>query len=141
MGLEVKTQLRMLADEVYETTDQLGNVVTADMRGPEEKKSQNPTELLLSAVAACAAVDIVAMMKKKRRTVVGLTSDNSGKRREEHPRHYTEMHIAFTLESPDATEEEFAKTVHLAVEKYCSVASTVDGKAAITHSTTVVRPA
>src|SRR6185295_20109214 len=100
----MKTVTRMIADEVYEAVNENGNKVMVDMRKVEERKSQSPTELLLSALAGCGAVDIVLMLKKRRKTVNGLVIETTGTRREEAPRYFTAIHCHYLLTSPDATE-------------------------------------
>ena len=131
----MKTVTRMIADEVYEAVNENGNAVMIDMRKVEERKSQSPTELLLSALAGCGAVDIVLMLKKRRKTVKGLVIETTGTRREEAPRYFTAIHCRYLLTSPDATEEELNKIAQLALEKYCSVATSLKSK--ITFSVVV----
>ena len=123
----------MKSDHEYESVNATGNVVGIDMYSGDEKNHQAPMELLLSALAGCSAIDAVLMMKKKRRNVVDFKIEATGDRHEGIPAHYTTIHLKFTLVSPDATPEEFEKVVKLAVEKYCSVASSL--KPEITFST------
>lgn len=131
--------LKMIGDREYEAVNATGNKVQIDMYDGEDKKHQSPMELLLSALASCASVDAVLMMKKKRRTVVGFTVEAEGVRNEGIPASYKTIHLKFTLTSPDAVLEEFQKVIQLAVEKYCSVASSL--KSEISYSSMVVREA
>ena len=132
-------QLKMIADREYESVNETGNKVLIDMYDGEEKKNQSPMELLLSALASCASVDAVLIMKKKRREITDFTVEAEGIRNDGVPAFYTSIHMKFTLISPDATEEEFEKVIKLAVEKYCSVASSL--KSEITYSTRILREA
>ena len=134
----MKVALKYLADKEFEAVNEEGNKITIDMYDPEDKKHMSPTQLLLSAVTACAAVDIVSMVKKKRKTFIDLTSEIVGDRNEDHPRKFNKIHVHYTLVSPDMTKEEFEKVVTLAVDKYCSVASTVNESTELTHSVEVV---
>jgi len=131
----MKTVTRMIADEVYEAVNENGNKVLVDLRKVEERQSQSPTELLLSALAGCGAVDIVLMLKKRKRTVKGLVIETTGTRREEAPRYFTAIHCHYLLTSPDASDEEMNKIAQLALEKYCSVATSLKSK--ITFSAVV----
>lgn len=131
--------LKMLADREYESVNATGNKIGIDMYDGESKKNQSPMELLLSALAACASVDAVLMMKKKRRTVTDFKVEAEGERNDGIPAFYKTIHLRFTLTSPDALLEEFQKVIKLAVEKYCSVASSL--KSEITYSSMVVREA
>lgn len=131
--------LTMKSDYEYESVNASGNIVNIDMYDPGKKKHQAPMELLLSALASCSAIDAVLMMKKKRRQIDDFKIEAEGDRNEGIPAYYTSIHLKFTLVSPDATPAEFQKVVKLAVEKYCSVASSL--KTAISYSTEVKREA
>jgi putative redox protein len=131
--------VRMKGDHEYESENPQGNVVKIDMYDPDLKKAQSPTELLLSALGGCSSVDAVLMMKKKRKTVQDFYVEVVGTRNEGVPAYFTHIEMKFVLVSPDATNEEFAKVITLAVEKYCSVASSI--KSEITYSSEVQRPA
>lgn len=122
------------ADNEFEATNQAGNKVAIDMYPQAEKKDQSPMDLLLSAVAACAAVDIVSMIKKKRKTLVDLKAETTGERAETHPKKFVKIHIKYTITSPDLTEKEAEKVIDLAVNSYCSVASSLDPAIKLTHS-------
>jgi putative redox protein len=129
--------LNMIADREYVSANATGNEVHIDMYDGEEKKHQSPMELLLSALASCASVDAVLMMKKKRREIQEFKVEAEGDRNEGIPAFYKSIHLKFILTSPDATQKEFEKVIKLAVEKYCSVASSL--KSEITYSSMVVR--
>ncbi|WP_158856993.1 OsmC family protein [Lunatibacter salilacus] len=129
--------LTMKSDHEYESVNATGNVVGIDMYAGDEKNHQAPMELLLSALAGCSAIDTVLMMKKKRREIADFRIEATGERHDGIPAFYTSIHMKFTLVSPDATPEEFEKVVRLAVEKYCSVASSL--KPEITFSTVLLR--
>ncbi|MEX2593196.1 MAG: OsmC family protein [Anditalea sp.] len=131
--------LKMISDHEYESVNATGNKVAIDMYDGEKKKHQSPMELLLSALASCASVDAVSMMKKKRREVQDFKVEAEGDRNEGIPAFYKSIHLKFTLTSPDATLEEFQKSIKLAVEKYCSVVSSL--KSEVTYSSMVVRQA
>ena len=128
----------MLADELYEATNPKGNKVNIDMRKQEDKIDLSPTELLLSALAGCGAVDIVTMLKKRKKSILEFVIETVGTRREEPPRYFTKIHCKYIVTSPDVNEEELNKTAGLALEKYCSVASSL--KSEITYSVVVMRP-
>ena len=127
----------MLADEVYEAVNPIGNKVTIDMRKQEDKAAMSPTELLLSALAGCGAVDIVIMLKKRKKSILEFVIETDGTRMETAPKYFSKIHCKYIVTSPDVTEEELNKTAALALEKYCSVASSL--KSEITFSVEVIR--
>jgi putative redox protein len=127
----------MLEDEVYEATSESGNTVRVDMRKVEERKGQSAPELLLSAVAGCGAVDIVVILKKRKKTITDFVIETTGIRREETPRRFTSIHCKYIVTSPDVSEEELHKVAALSLEKYCSVAATLNCK--VNFSVEVIR--
>lgn len=135
----MQVNLSYKADEEFEATNAAGNVLPIDMLAQDQKQAMSPTELLLSATAACAAVDIVSMIKKKRKTFVDLKAETTGERREEHPRKFTKIHIKYIIFSPDLAEKEADKVISLAVNNYCSVASSLDPEIELTHGFEIVR--
>jgi putative redox protein len=124
----MKITTHMLADELYESENENGNKVLIDMRKQEERRSQSPTELLLAALAGCGAVDIVLMLKKRKKKVLGLVIETEGTRREQTPRFFTKIHCHYNVTSPDVTKDELFKVAQLALDKYCSVASSLKSK-------------
>jgi len=123
---------RMLEDEIYEASNLVGHTVTMDMRAIELKQALSPTELLLSSVAGCGAVDIVVILRKRKKTILEFVIETIGVRRDETPRKFTEIHCKYIVTSPDVTLEELDKAAALSLEKYCSVAATLNCK--ITYS-------
>jgi len=133
----MKMDLAYTGDEEFSSINENGNSVNIDMRSPDVKAHQSPTELLLSALGACAAVEIVAMVKKRRKTFVDLKAEISGVRRDEHPRGFIKINLKYFIYSPDLTEEEAERIVGLATTKYCSVAGSLSAEQ--THEFEIIR--
>jgi len=134
----MKIVTTMVEDEVYESINENGNKLSIDMREPSLKNAQSPPELLLSAVAGCGAVDIVLMLKKRRKTITKFTIETTGDRKDDHPKRFTKINCKYVLESPDVNEEEFEKAAALSLEKYCTVAATLNIK--VSHEIAIIRP-
>ena len=122
----MKIVTKMLEDEVYEASNDAGHTVTIDMREASIKKHQSPTELLLSSLAGCGAVDIVIMLKKRKKTIISFVIETVGIRRDETPRKFMDIHCKYIVTSPDVELEELEKFAKLSLEKYCSVAATLN---------------
>ena len=127
----------MLAEDLYEAVNPKGNKVSIDMRKLDDKAGLSPTELLLSALAGCGAIDIVIMLKKRKKSILEFVIETDGTRMETAPKYFSKIHCKYIVTSPDVTEEELNKTAALALEKYCSVASSL--KSEITFSVEVIR--
>ena len=137
MSIIKTTTTTYKAELEYESTNEHGHTVQIDMYGPDKARHQSPTELLLSATAACSAVDVIQILQKKRKAINGLQVVAEGTRREQHPRHFTDILLTFKLSSPDTTKEELEKAVSLSVDKYCSVAATIRGVARVRYQSEV----
>ncbi len=122
----MKIVTKMLEDEVYEASNDAGHTVTIDMRDAAVKKQQSPPELLLSSLAACGAVDIVIMLKKRKKTITNFVIETIGTRRDETPRKFMDIHCNYIVTSPDVELDELEKFAKLSLEKYCTVAATLN---------------
>ncbi len=108
----------------FEARGAQGSTVAID--GSEAHKGMRPMELLLTAVGSCAAFDVVHILKKQKIEPEGLKVDVSGSRVEEgDAKPFKAIHIVFTLKGT-IDEGKAQRAVKLAVEKYCSVAETLD---------------
>ena len=123
--MEMEVELGFKSEEEFYTLNSTQNRVDIDMHEPEKKQAQSPMELLLSGIIACAAVDIVSMIKKRRKILYDISGKARGQRRAIAPRSFTEIKIHYEINSPDLTDREAEKIISLAVNKYCSVASSL----------------
>ena len=129
---------KYIEDYVYASFDEQGNKVMIDMRDGDEKKSLTSPELLLAALAGCAVVDIVLILKKRRKNVIDIVVETTGDRKETYPRGFTTIYPKFILTSDDVTESELSKAAKLSLEKYCTVADTLNAK--LDYSVEIKRP-
>ena len=127
----------MIEEDLFEGSNPSGHKVSIDMRHAPAKQGQSPVELLQSALGACAGVDIVAMLKKRKKQILAFTVEIESVRQETTPRWLTDIHCRYIVTSPDVTDGELEKVSRLALEKYCSVASSL--KSRITFSTQIIR--
>lgn len=124
----MKITTKFVSDYEFESLNEAGNVARIDMYDKESKQAFSPMEHLLSAVAACASVDAVQMLKKKRKIVNAFTIESEGDRRTDYPKAFTHITLKFILKSPNTSEQELAKVIKLAVDKYCSVSASLNDK-------------
>jgi len=95
-----------------------------------------PMELLLSALGGCAGIDVVGILAKQRQPVDDLTVTVEGERGPGEPAVFTRIHVHFAVRGP-ADERTVARAVQLSMEKYCSVARTLEHTAAIEYGHTL----
>ncbi|MEL7004320.1 MAG: OsmC family protein [Bacteroidota bacterium] len=120
----MKITTNYLSDFEYQSTAETGETLKIDMK-PEGKTEMAPMQMVLSALSGCIAVEVALMIQKKRRTLIDLVIEAEGKRRDQEPKSFTDLHLKFILTSPDATEDELNKVAKLGLDKYCSVADSL----------------
>lgn len=105
-----------------------GSNMSSDIKvhidGPEnaggEKKGSRPMELVLMALGSCSVFDLSIILQKQRQKIEDIQVKVSGKRRDEIPTVFTDIHISFQLKG-EIDIEKANKAAELAVKKYCSV--------------------
>jgi len=99
-----------------------------------------PMELLLSALGGCAGIDVVGILAKQRQPVDDLVVTVEGDRSSGEPSLFTRIHVHFVVSGP-TDQRAVQRAVELSMDKYCSVARTLEHTAAIGYSYAVAPPA
>jgi putative redox protein len=97
-----------------------------------------PAELLLVASAGCAAWDMVEILRKGRQDVTSIECHVDADQDADAPWTFRRLVLAFTVRGRALDRGRVERATVLAVEKYCSVISTVACAATIEHTTEVV---
>lgn len=99
-----------------------------------------PMQLLLTALGGCSAIDLISILKKQKQELEDITITVTGDREKDTvPSLFREVHVHFSLYG-NLEVDKVKKAVSLAVEKYCSVAKTLEKTATVTHSFEIVNP-
>lgn len=124
----------------FEATNDQGNTVQFD-GSPDiggQGKGMTPMQMLLTSVGACSVMDVVSILEKQREPIEDVQIKIHGDRPTEGtPKPFKAIQIHFILKSnagKELNENKVGRAVELAVEKYCSVAESLDPNVAITHS-------
>lgn len=97
----------------------------------EGQSGIGPMEAVLTALAACTGDDVLAILHKKRQQVTELKINVRGKRAENPPKIYTEIHVEYILKGADLKEKDIQQAIRLSEEKYCSVGAMLGRSAKI----------
>ena len=100
------------------------------------QSGQSPPDAILSSLAACSGIDVVDIPAKRRTPVEKLTIHVEGDRRETAPRRFIAVRLSFRVDGAGIEAVHAERAVALALEKYCSVASSLAPDIAV--ETTVV---
>lgn len=137
----IKIELARLDNHFcMQATNEGGNTVVMDGAPADGGQNQGmrPMQVLLAAMGGCSAIDVVSILKKQRVELQDLKITLTGEREKDKvPALYTAVHAHFRLFG-NIELEKAQKAVALSIEKYCSVAKTLEPTAKITHSVEVV---
>ncbi|MEO8623768.1 MAG: OsmC family protein [bacterium] len=86
---------------------------------------QTPPDALLSALATCSGVDVVDILAKRRTPVEKLSIDMTFTRRTAQPRRFLHIVMTYHIDGAGIERIHAERAVHLAFEKYCSVAASL----------------
>ncbi len=124
--------VRWTGGQTYIGTDSTSH--SAVLSTPSDGVGIKPSDLLLIAIGACASVDVVNILAKKKITLTGLEVKVTGEQDADPPWTFRKLHSHFSLRGKGLTEQAVEQAIHLAEEKYCSVAATVRPTAETTFS-------
>ena len=136
-----KIDIKRVSDTFHlEATNDSGNTLHMDA-SPDiggTGKGMRPMQLLLAALGGCSSVDLISILKKQKQELKDIHITVSGNREADAvPALYADAHIHFMLVG-NLDKEKVEKAIILSVEKYCSVAKTLEKSATITHSFEII---
>ncbi|MDX1740501.1 MAG: OsmC family protein [Rhodothermales bacterium] len=106
-----------------------------DREGPP--KGSGPMQLLLMALGGCSGMDVVMILNKARQEIDDFRIEISGQRTKHgDATPYSSIHASYMLTGNVDTRKAI-RAVKLSIEKYCSVAKTLELLADITYSCSV----
>ena len=137
----IKVELNRIDQDFHmEAVDQIGNKIQMDA-GPDDGGHNlgfRPMQLLLAAFGSCSAIDLILILRKQREPLNDLKITVTGEREKGAvPSLYTEVHAHFRLFG-NINHEKAERAVQLSVDKYCSVAKTLEKTAKVTYSFEIV---
>jgi putative redox protein len=95
-------------------------------------------QMLLAALGGCSSIDVVNILKKQKQDLKDIQVTITGEREKDAiPSLYTAVHAHFKLFGK-LDKDKAEKAVDLAVDKYCSVAKTLEKTAKVTHSFEII---
>jgi putative redox protein len=90
------------------------------------KTGPSPVDGLVASIAACTAVDVVDILAKRRTPVESLAIDAEGARFAGVPGRLTAVELVYRLRGAGIERVHAERAIELAVDKYCSVRSSLD---------------
>jgi putative redox protein len=97
-----------------------------------------PKELMLASLAGCTGMDVISILKKMRVEPEYFNIRVEAEMTEEHPKHYTAMHIIYEFKGENLEMEKLQKAVDLSQERYCGVSTAYRKAMAITNEIVIL---
>ena len=96
-------------------------IMDASTEGGGEDLGARPKQLMLTALAGCTGMDVVSILKKMRVELESFNVNVEADVTDEHPKHYTGMHIVYEFTGKDLPLDKLEKAVKLSQDQYCGV--------------------
>jgi putative redox protein len=113
---------------------------TVQMGTLDGKAGVGPMQLLLVALAGCTGMDIVSILQKKRVNLTDLKARVRGKRSNEYPMVWTDIHLTYLIWGEALPPRDVEQAIRLSEEKYCSVGIMLGKTAKITSEYHLYKP-
>ena len=104
------------------------------------KPGIGPMQLLLVALAGCTGEDIVSILQKKRLVLSNMQVRVRGKRANEYPKIWTDIHITYLVWGEAIPPRDVEQAIQLSEDKYCSVRLMLGKAARITSEYHLLQP-
>ncbi|HBF87708.1 MAG TPA: osmotically inducible protein C [Bacteroidales bacterium] len=98
-------------------------VIDANLEVGGENRGPRPKPFMLFALAGCTGMDVVSILKKMRVDLDYFNVIVEGDLTEEHPKHFTSMHVIYEFKGKDLPMDKLEKAIELSEERYCGVSA------------------
>lgn len=112
-------------------------IIDADEKVGGNDKGPRPKPLMQLALAGCTAMDVVSILAKMRVEIEDFNVHVDGEMTEEHPKHYSSMHITYEFTGKELPMDKLEKAVNLSQERYCGVSFLYNKVMEFTHEIVV----
>jgi len=100
-------------------------------------KGVRPMQLLLMGIGGCSGIDVILILKKQKQVIEGLTIEVEGnKEKVEGYSLFKKIDLNFIFKGK-LDDAKVKRAIELSLEKYCSVAKTLEKTAEIKYTYTI----
>ena len=96
-------------------------IMDAPVEGGGQNSGPSPKKLQLVALSGCTGMDIVTILAKMRVVIESCSIEVQGDVADEHPKHYTRMHVIYEFKGENLPLDKLEKAVKMSEETYCGV--------------------
>lgn len=98
-------------------------IMDASPESGGEGKGPRPKPLMMVSLAGCTGMDVVSLLRKMRVAIEDFSVKIQGDITEEHPKHFTRMHIIYQFKGKDLPLDKIKNAIDLSQERYCGVSA------------------
>ncbi len=120
---------------VLETENESGNKIIIDA-SPEiggANSGPRPMELLIMGLAGCSSIDVIMILQKQKIEILDYSVEVDAEREKvDQVSLFKNIHMKFKVKG-GFEKDQVKRAIDLSLEKYCSVAKTLEKTATITY--------
>jgi putative redox protein len=135
-----EVRLDWLRGKTFVGTDSTRHSIVLSSSDESNGTGVKPSDLLLLGLASCASVDVIEILAKKRQPPEAMEVRVEGEQDQDPPWTFRKIHLRFLFRGALLQTQAVEQAIHLAMEKYCSVAATIRATAEITTSFEIQPP-
>jgi putative redox protein len=96
-----------------------------DVDSGGQDQGPRPKPLLLVSLGGCTGMDVISILKKMRVDPEYFNVKVEGEVTEEHPKHFTKIHLVYEFMGKDLPIDKLQKAIDLSRERYCGISYTL----------------
>jgi putative redox protein len=100
-------------------------ILDAEPESGGQNTGPKPKPLLMVALAGCTGMDVISILRKMRSEPDYFNVRAEGEITEEHPKHYTKIHLIYEFRGKNLDPEKLRKAVDLSQDRYCGISATL----------------
>jgi putative redox protein len=101
-------------------------------------KGTPPKLLMMVALSGCTGIDVASLLKKMRIEFDEFTIKIEGDITEEHPKHFSGMHIIYEIRGKDMPADKIKRAIELSQDKYCGVSASYKKAMKLTYELKII---
>jgi putative redox protein len=96
-------------------------ILDAEDRVGGKDRGPRPKPLMLTSLIGCTGMDVISILQKMRVDVKDFKVHAHAELTEEHPKHYSKIHLVYEFTGKDLPMDKLEKAVNLSQDRYCGV--------------------
>lgn len=98
-------------------------VMDAEEQFGGQNKGPRPKNLMVASLIGCTGMDVISILNKMRVSVDAFEIEVKTELTDEHPKHFTNMHLIYKFKGKNLPFENLKKAVELSQDRYCGVSA------------------